>query len=50
MKIKYVNLPKQYKSERKDLLSIIDKTLATGQYIGGDQVQKFEKTRHPRSA
>jgi len=43
MKINYVNLPKQYKVERKKLLSIIDKTLATGQYVGGDQVQKFEK-------
>jgi len=43
MKINYVNLPKQYKAERKKLLSIIDKTLATGQYVGGDQVQKFEE-------
>ena len=43
MKIKYVNLPQQYKVERKRLLSVIDKTLATGQYVGGDQVQKFEK-------
>ena len=43
MKINYVNLPKQYKVERKKLLSIIDKTLATGQYVGGDQVQKFEE-------
>jgi len=42
MKIKYVNLPHQYKVERKKILSIIDKTLATGQYVGGDQVQKFE--------
>ena len=42
MKIRYVNLPKQYKSERKELLSLIDKTLSTGQYVGGDQVQKFE--------
>ncbi len=43
MKINYVNLPLQYKIERKKLLSIIDKTLATGQYVGGDQVEKFEK-------
>ena len=43
MKIKYVNLPEQYKFERKKLLSIIDKTLATGQYVGGDQVKKFEE-------
>ena len=43
MKINYVNLPQQYKIERKKILSIIDKTLATGQYVGGDEVQKFEK-------
>tara|TARA_X000000950_G_scaffold288608_1_gene406263 strand:+ start:8975 stop:10075 length:1101 start_codon:yes stop_codon:yes gene_type:complete len=42
MKIRYVNLSRQYKSERKELLSLIDKTLSTGQYVGGDQVQKFE--------
>ncbi len=44
MKIHYVNLPKQYKSERKELLSLIDQTLSTGQYVGGDQVQKFENS------
>ncbi len=43
MKISYVNLPQQYKVERKKLLSVIDKTLATGQYVGGDQVKKFEE-------
>jgi dTDP-4-amino-4,6-dideoxygalactose transaminase len=43
MKINYVNLPQQYKIERKKILSIIDKTLTTGQYVGGDEVQKFEK-------
>ena len=42
MKIPYVNLSRQYNSERKELLSLIDKTLSTGQYVGGDQVQKFE--------
>ena len=43
MTIKYVDLAKQYKFERKEILPIIDKTLATGKYIGGDNVQKFEK-------
>ena len=43
MKIEYVNLSKQYRIERNKLLKIIDKTLLTGQYIGGDQVEKFEK-------
>ena len=42
MKINYVNLSQQYKVERKKILSTIDKTLATGQYVGGDHVKKFE--------
>ena len=43
MKIDYVNLSKQYKIERKSILEIIDKTLATGQFVGGDHVEEFEK-------
>ena len=43
MKIEYVNLSKQYRIERNKLLKIIDKTLLTGKYVGGDQVEKFEK-------
>ncbi len=43
MKIPYVNLNKQYLSERKNLLKVIDKTLATGNWVGGDEVVKFEK-------
>jgi dTDP-4-amino-4,6-dideoxygalactose transaminase len=43
MKIPYVNLPKQYFKERKSLLSVIDKVLSSGLYVGGDQVEKFEK-------
>lgn len=42
MKIPYVDLSKQYKTERKSILRIIDKVFKTGQYIGGDQVKKFE--------
>jgi len=42
MKIKYVDLSQQYKVERKKILSVIDKTLSSGQYVGGDQVKKFE--------
>ena len=41
MKIPYVNLPKQYLKEKKGLLSEIDKVLKSGQYVGGDQVDKF---------
>lgn len=43
MKIRYVNLSKQYSQERKKLLPIIDKVLKKGQYISGDHVEKFEK-------
>ena len=41
--INYVDLSKQWKDERKDLLSLLDKALSKGTYIGGDQVLKFEK-------
>jgi len=42
MKISYVNLSKQYLKERTKLLSVIDKTLSTKEYVGGDEVKKFE--------
>ena len=41
--ISYVDLSKQWKDERKDLLSLLDKALSKGTYVGGDQVLKFEK-------
>jgi len=43
MKIDYVNLKKQWLSERKYLLPIIDKVLATGEFVGGSEIIKFEK-------
>ncbi len=43
MKIPYVDLKRQYSLERKNLLPKIDKTLASGNWIGGDEVAKFEK-------
>lgn len=42
MKIPYINLSLQYNFDRKNLLKIIDKTLSTGQYVGGNQIEKFE--------
>ncbi len=42
MKIPYVNLKKQYLSERSELLKIIDKTFLSGDWVGGDEVVKFE--------
>ena len=43
MKIDYVNLISQYKLERNKLIKLIDKTLMSGQYVGGKQILKFEK-------
>ena len=44
MKIPYVNLTKQWKSEKKYLLKIIDKVLSTGNYVGGAEIQNFESS------
>ncbi len=43
MKIPYVNIKKQYKSEKKTLIKIIDKNLSDGGWIGGKEIVKFEK-------
>ncbi len=43
MKIPYVNIKKQYFIERKKLLSIIDKALSSGNWVGGLEIDKFEK-------
>ncbi len=43
MKIKYVTLSSQYLKEKKALLKVIDKTLATGEHVGGKQIREFEK-------
>jgi dTDP-4-amino-4,6-dideoxygalactose transaminase len=41
--IPYINLKKKYLVEKKDLLKIIDKTLSTGNWVTGQEVEKFEK-------
>ena len=43
MKIPYINIKKQYFSEKKKLLKVIDKTLGSGNWVGGSEVDKFEK-------
>ena len=43
MIIPYINLKKQYLNERRTLLPIIDKILKSGQYVGGQEIEKFEK-------
>ena len=43
MKINYVNLAKQYKLERHLLLKEIDRTLLSGNYVGGKEILNFER-------
>jgi dTDP-4-amino-4,6-dideoxygalactose transaminase len=42
-RIPYVNLQAQWKEEKDDLLPIIEKVLSSGQYVGGEELDKFEK-------
>ena len=42
-RIPYVNLQKQWLEERNDLLPIIDKVLESAQFVGGDELDKFEE-------
>lgn len=41
-KIPYINLAAQWESERAALIPIIEKVLASGQYIGGHYIEEFE--------
>lgn len=43
MKIDYVNLTQDYLNNRKAILKIIDRTLMSGNWVGGDEIDKFEK-------
>ena len=43
-RIPYVNLQKQWLDERDDLLPIIDKVLESAQFVGGDELDKFEES------
>ena len=42
-RIPYVNLGAQWQDDRDELLPIIDSVLGSGQYVGGDEIDKFEK-------
>jgi dTDP-4-amino-4,6-dideoxygalactose transaminase len=42
-KIPYVNLQKQWLEEREELLPIIDKVFESAQYVGGEELDKFEE-------
>ena len=41
--IPYVNLSAQWQDDRLELLPIVDNVLGSGQYVGGDEVDKFEE-------
>ena len=41
--IPYVNLQAQWKEEKDELLPIIEKVLSCGQYVGGEELDKFEE-------
>jgi dTDP-4-amino-4,6-dideoxygalactose transaminase len=41
--IPYVNLTAQWQDDRDELLPIIDTVLGSGQYVGGDEIDKFEE-------
>ena len=43
IKVPYVNLVSQWQDDRHELLPIIDRVLGSGQYVGGDEVDKFEE-------
>ena len=42
-KIAYVNLKAQWASEKKELLKVINKVMASGELVGGKYVELFEK-------
>ena len=42
IQIPYVNMKAQWQEERNELLPIIDKILSIGQYVGGEEIVKFE--------
>ena len=42
-RIHYVNLQKQWLEEREELLPIIDQVLESAQFVGGDELDRFEE-------
>ncbi len=43
MNIKFVDLKTQWKNEKKELLKIIDTSLSSGEWVGGKNINIFEK-------
>ena len=43
MIIPYVNIKKQYQSEKVQLLKVIDRCIKSGSWVGGNEIETFEK-------
>lgn len=43
LQISYVEIGTQYTDQRQELLAILDRVLASGQYILGEEVERFEE-------
>ena len=42
--ISYVNLIKQAKFQKKEIVKLLDKIIQKVQFVGGDEIEKFEKS------
>lgn len=45
--IPYVNLTAQYAEERDELLPLVDRAMATGQFVGGEPIEALERALAP---
>lgn len=45
--IPYVNLAAQYAEERDELLPIVDRAMASGQFVGGEPIEALERALAP---
>lgn len=43
MPIPYVNLTKQAKSQKKEIINLLNRIIKKGQFVGGYEIEKFEK-------
>ena len=43
MPIPYVNLTKQAKSQKKEIINLLNRIIKKGQFVGGYEIDKFEK-------
>ncbi|SVC51834.1 uncharacterized protein METZ01_LOCUS304688, partial [marine metagenome] len=41
--VPYINLAAQWEDEKHDLLPIIESVMSSGQYVGGEAIERFEQ-------